>query len=40
METKSINTEVITIDDVLYMFEKKGQCVILNDGQVEGFTDK
>ena len=40
METKSINTEVITIDDVLDMFEKKGQCVILNDGQVEGFTDK
>lgn len=40
MNTKKINTAAVTIEEVLEMFEEKGQCVILNDGQVEGFTDK
>lgn len=35
-----MNTEIITIEDCLDMYEKKGQAVIINDGKVIGFTEK
>lgn len=35
-----MNLEVITIQDCLHMYEKKGQAVIINDGKVIGFTGK
>ena len=40
MEIKEINTDVITAEELLENFEMTGQRVILNDGQVVGFTDK
>ena len=40
MEIKEINADVITTEELLENFEMTGQRVILNDGQVVGFTDK
>lgn len=32
-----MNTESITIEDCLDMYEKKGQATIINDGKIIGF---
>lgn len=32
-----MNLEVITIQDCIDMFEKKGMSVIINDGKIVGF---
>ena len=35
-----MNLENITIQDCLYMREKKGQVTIINDGKVVGFVSE
>lgn len=35
-----MNLEVITIQDCLDMYEKKGQSIIINDGKVVGFISE
>lgn len=32
-----MNTTEITVQDCIDMYEKKGEAVILNDGEVKGF---
>lgn len=34
-----INYEVVTIEDCLINYEKKGKRVIINDGQIIGFVE-
>ena len=34
---RTLNYEVITIDDCLDMHQKKGQAVVIENGQVVGF---
>lgn len=35
-----MNLEVITIQDCIDMYEKKGQATIINDGKVVGFISE
>lgn len=35
-----MNLDVITIQDCLDMYEKKGQVAIINDGKVVGFISE
>lgn len=35
-----MNSEVITIQDCLDMYEKKCQTTVINDGQVVGFISE
>lgn len=35
-----MNTEIITIEDCLDMYEKKRKAVIINDGKVIGFVEE
>lgn len=35
-----MNTEIITIEDCIDMYEKKGKAVIINDGKVIGFVEE
>lgn len=35
-----MNTEIITVEDCLDMYEKKNKSVIINDGQVIDFISE